>query len=583
MADIYREHGDIGNSGHGNGEISRHEIQSAIAKAVELRALHAALMLGNSPAAASAAANIRFPSPSPISRHASHLSAQDYPVFTPSYDDEPLPGYQQQIATENRNYSESWGAHTLDETDYRTTNGSSRKAFPYSDSHICPAAEDQNSTAGSCAYNNNSNNTNAALHKASPGPDYYSKSRRNSMGDIQSISSCNNCKPAVIVSTDPDGLHKNGRKSNIVVPLTDSHSSLHPQPRNKGLGLSWLFPNLKKKKNKNKNEDYSPSEEYYPQILKKELMEANESRDAALNEVSGMRSSLSELNQKLEYLETYCEELKKALKQAVQFKISDQLPVEKLVNIPHKSGNGENSMPVSEEVMVEGFLQIVSEARLSVKQFCKTLIGQIEETDPTLIDNLNSLLQPYKLSLDSKYSKAVLYHLEALVNQSLYQDFENPIFQKNGATKILDPQQDRLARFQSFVALRNLSWNEVLRKGTKCYSEEFSKFCDQKMSGIIGCLGCTRPWPEQLLQAFFVAAKCIWLLHLLAFSFNRPLCILRVDENAVFEGNYMEDVFGDRQRTQGAPSRVKVMVMPGFYVLNNVLRCKVLCRYKSVS
>lgn len=65
------------NRNNTNHDISRQEIQAAIAKAVELRALHAALMQGNSPA------NVRFPSPSPASRHGSQFSAKDYPVFTP--------------------------------------------------------------------------------------------------------------------------------------------------------------------------------------------------------------------------------------------------------------------------------------------------------------------------------------------------------------------------------------------------------------------------------------------------------------------------------------------------------------------
>jgi hypothetical protein len=124
-----------------------------------------------------------------------------------------------------------------------------------------------------------------------------------------------------------------------------------------------------------------------------------------------------------------------------------------------------------------------------------------------------------------------------------------------------------------------LSWNEVLRKGTKYYSEEFSKFCDQKMSCITTTLNWTRPWPEQLLQAFFVAAKCMWLLHLLAFSFNQPLGVLRVEENRTFDHRYMEDM---SPRSQG-PSKVKIMVNPGFYVKDRVLRCKVLCRYKSTA
>ncbi|KAA8549557.1 hypothetical protein F0562_001425 [Nyssa sinensis] len=573
-----------------NNEVSREEIQASIAKVAELRALRAALMQGNSPA------NLRFPSASPLSHPASHFSAHDYPVFTPSYEDEPLPGYQQ-IRLENPTLSECWDEYLIgggngDETiqlDYKKGNASSRKELLSElvnlESHMCPA-EDQKSVTGSCANQ-------ITVLRTSPGTDFYKSSRRNSLGDLKSVSSCNKCKPA-IVSTEADSAMKNGRNSNIVVPLTDSHSSVQSQQKNRGLNLSWLFPRLKKK-NKYENSPNRTESEDASQILKdlgvmsvetwkKELMEANESKEAALMEVTEMKSSLGELKQKLEYLETYCEELKKALRQAAQAKDS-QVP-EKLGSLPKRgksiNGNAEKLMPVSEEVMVEGFLQVVSEARLSVKQFCKTLVGQVEETDSSLMENLNLLLQPYKLSINSKFSKVVLYHLEAIINQSLYQDFENCVFQKNGSPKLLDPQQDRHAQFSSFVALRNLSWNEVLRKGTKYYSDDFSKFCDQKMSCIITTLNWTRPWPEQLLQSFFVAAKCIWLLHLLAFSFNPPLGIIRVDENRSFDSYYMEDILMDRQRSHG-PSRVKVMVMPGFYVQDSVLRCKVLCRYKSVA
>lgn len=364
--------------------------------------------------------------------------------------------------------------------------------------------------------------------------------------------------------------------------MTDSHSLFqsHSKPKS-GISLSWLFPRLNKKKHNVKSspngiesEDASFKDSGVVtsiEALKRELIEANEKREAAVMEVSEMKSSINDMKEKLEYLESYCEELKKALSQAV-------LQTKRSVN--NGIGESNQSMPVSNEVMVEGFMQIVSEARLSVKHFCKTLVSQIDDGDTVLLDNLNAILQPYKLSINSRFSKAVLYHLEAIINQSLYQDFENCVFQKNGVPKILDPQQERESQFSSFCALRNLSWNEVLRKGTKYYSEEFSRFCDLKMSGVITSLNWTRPWPETLLQAFFVAAKCIWLLHLLAFSFNPVLGILRVEENRSFDGVFMEDVFVDRQRGQN-PSKVKVMVMPGFYVQDRVLRCKVLCRYKN--
>ncbi|KAK7262553.1 hypothetical protein RJT34_30127 [Clitoria ternatea] len=580
---VFRDYSN--ESYNGNPEISRHDIQTAIAKAVELRALHAALMRGNSPA------NARFPSSSPASRPVSHFSAQDYPVFTPSYEDDPVVGYNQNDL-KSLTISESWDESGLDGgnsmesivPDFKEKS-SSRKGlysgFANLESHSCPA-EDNKSLTGSSANQ-------ITVLQTSPANEYSKCRRRNSLEDFKSISSCNKCNPAIITS-EYENARNNSKSSNIVVPVTDSHSSFQSQPKSKGV-ISWLFPRLKKKQKNESSPNRAESEDVSQvlkdlgimsiETLKKELVEANENRDVALMEVSEMRSSLGELKQKLEYLESYCEELKKALGQAMRKK--DSQLCDQLSNLPSRGksfeGNGENSMPVSEEVMVEGFLQMVSESRLSVKQFCKTLINHIEETDHSLTENLNLLLQPYKLSLSSKYSKAVLYHFEAFINQSFYQDFENCVFQKNGCSKFLDLQQERQTQFSSFVALRNLSWNEVLRKGTKYYSEEFSKFCDQKMSCITTSLNWTRPWPEKLLQAFFVAAKCMWLLHLLAFSFNPPLGILRVEENRTFDPHYMEDMC---QRSQG-PSRVKIMVMPGFYVQDRVLRCKVLCRYKSAA
>ncbi|KAG6679346.1 hypothetical protein I3842_14G125700 [Carya illinoinensis] len=577
---IFENH-NISSSSNTDHEISKQEIQAAIAKVVELRALHAALMQGNS------LTNVRFPSPFPASLPGTQFSAKDYPVFTPtSYEEETLSGYQE-IQLEEGTLSESWDEYGLERNDNETflsdykENSSSRKVLPFGlaslESHICPT-EDYNSVTGSCA-----NHT--ALLQTSPGNDYFKLSRRNGMGYFESVSTCNRCKPAIITTESKNATRKS-KNSNTVFPLKS-------QPKNRGRGvIAWLFPRLQKKhKNKNSSnriESEEVSRIFKDQgivsidILKKELIEANENGDAALMEVAEMKSSMVELKQKLEYLETYCEELKEALRQATQAKDSQVPEKVEIFGNRGKSldGNGENSMSVSKEVMEEGFLQMVLEARLSVRQFCKTLVGQIEETDHSLINNLNMLLQPYELSLNSIYSESVSYHLEAFINQAFYQDFENCVYQKNGTPKFLDPKQDRQKQFSSFVALKNLSWNEVLRKGTKYYSEEFSKFCDQKMSCIVATLNWTRPWPEQLLQAFFVAAKCIWLLHLLAFSFNPPLGILRVEENKSFDPYYMEDMFTERQRSHSpSSSRVKIMVMPGFYVQERILRCKVLCGY----
>ncbi|KAL9248400.1 hypothetical protein vseg_021725 [Gypsophila vaccaria] len=556
--------------------VDRQEIQAAFAKAVELRAIHAALLQGSNPAHLKFLSSASSP---PLPSPASQFSAHDYPVFTPSYVNEPLPGYAHlQTASQT---IQNWEENQIDLPNktlrllYTNTDASSRKELPVGvmnlNNHVC-LANDTRSVTSSCTYQ-------PSFLQNSPKTETLKSRRRNSLGDLQSVSSCNTCKPANI-STDNDISSIKPHSNNIVVPLTDSHAAMNPsQSKSRGPILSWLLPRLKKRHG-NSSPARTASEEASQvlkdlskvpiEMLKKQLIEANQKRDAALAEVSEIRSSFGELTKKLETLESYCEELKKALKQTVT------------ANSSSKRGNLSDLMPVSEEVMIEGFLQIVSEARLSVKQFCKTLSEQIDETDEQLTQNLNLLLKPYKFSSTSRHSKLVFYHLEAIINQAFYQDFENCIFQKNGTPKLLDPQQHRQAQFQSFASLRNLSWNEVLKKGTKYYSEELNQFCDQKMSCIITTLKWTRPWSETLLETFFVAGKCIWLLHLLAFSFCPPLVILRVDENRPFDSQYMEDIFSDKQKEENA-SRVKVMIMPGFYVQDKILRCKVLCRYKSVA
>lgn len=339
---------------NGSTDLNRQEIQTAIAKAVELRALHAALTQGNSPTSH----NARFPSPSPVSQ----FSAQDYPVFTPSYEDE---------AHQNPTISEGWDENVVEEgniiestvvQDYKEKKTTSIKVQPFGfstnlnqeSSHMCPVDDDTKSVTGSCANHIN-------VLQTSPN-EYFKSRRRNSLDDYKPLSSCNRCKPALITSEFDNA--KNNRSSNIVVPLTDSHASFQTQVKSKGM-ISWLFPKFKKKdKNKNKNEGFglSPnrteSEEVSQilnkdmgimsvEMLKRELIEAHESRDSAIIEVSEMRSSFGELKQKLEYLESYCEELKKALKQAMQARESP-IRNEKLGS-PFE-GNGENSMmPVSED------------------------------------------------------------------------------------------------------------------------------------------------------------------------------------------------------------------------------------------
>ncbi|KAK1631845.1 hypothetical protein QYE76_006160 [Lolium multiflorum] len=586
---------------------SRQEVQAAVAKAVELRALHAALHQRGAPNANAGAsrspATIRLPPAASPARSrtgaASAGASEDYPVFTPTYEEEPtaMVAGLNDICQDTRSRSENWSGITLDRggrdggdeaaySDYdNCLNGFSSSN---SDFHYPPSStENHLRTRGA-------HRIYPAFLQSAPlaGRFAASAGRATGTAEFKAPASCSSAFRPATIGREHGGNDRFLGSSNRVPPSSSQHPSASTHSRAKQRGsqiLSWFFPKARKKAKSPLQPTAVIERENMSQLLKewgllsldsakKELAEANAHRDAALEDAAEMRSSLGELTTKMMALEAYCSELKNALRQATDN--SGTQPHSRRSSSSRSIGASRelpSSMPVSHEAMVEGFLQIASEARLSVKQLCKSLIQQAEDPDNGLSDKLNLLLLPYQLAITAgrHCSKAILYHLEAIMNQSLYQDFENCSFQRNGAPRHLDPNQDRQESFASFVALRNLSWSEVLRKGTRYYSEDLSRFCDQKMSCVVAALGWSWPWPEQLLQCFFVATKCVWLLHLLAFSFGPPLPILRVEEGRAFDQMYMEDILPDKRQVQDSLT-VKTMVMPGFYVQDRVLKCRVL-------
>ncbi|XP_020177237.1 IRK-interacting protein isoform X2 [Aegilops tauschii subsp. strangulata] len=520
-------------------------------------------------------------------------------VPTRTYDEEPMAmaAGLNDICHDNRSRSENWGGITLDR-------GGVGDEAAYSDYDECingfsSCNSDFHYASENHLRSRGVNRIHPAFLQSAPLAGRFPASAGRVAEFKVPSSSGGAFRPATIGrdngGSDAEALRFLGSSNRV--PFSSSNQpppSAHSRAKQRGSQiLSWLFAKAKKKA---KPETPPPTAAVIErgnmsQLLKewgllsldslrKELAEANAHRDAAQEDAAEMRSSLGELTTKMMSLEAYCSELKKALRQATDHSGGTDTQSHSRMSSSRSIGASRelpgNGMPVSHEAMVEGFLQIASEARLSVKQLCKALIQQVEEPDNGLSDKLNQLLRPHQLAIAGRHcSKAVLYHLEAIMNQTLYQDFENPSFQRNGAARHLDPGQGRRESFASFVALRNLSWSEVLRKGTRYYSEDLSRFCDQKMSCVVAALSWSWPWPEQLLQCFFVATKCVWLLHLLAFSFAPPLPILRVEDGRAFDQAYMEDILPDRRQVQD-PLRVKVMVMPGFYVQDRVLKCKVL-------
>lgn len=387
--------------------------------------------------------------------------------------------------------------------------------------------------------------------------------------------SCNKCRPS------------NRDKNISVVPLDNSGINRQALASPNGIFRS-LFGSLVKKSPRILNDGSATAvpvtsrEEQWRIVameLSNKLIEATQKRDEAVQEALKLKRNMSEIEKKLNKLEIYCHNLKSGLDECNSVAVVS-VPVSSPTNKPVAH---ESVVIGDQDTVVENFLVSVSEARSTVRFLARSLTMQLRRMGTKVYDRISSSLQPYDIKISlSRNPKELMCCIEALLNKSFFEDFESIGFQKGCATSILNPIERCEGNFASFSRLQSLEWENVLNKGTKHFSEEFSKFCDRKMSEIVAMLGWNRAWPEPLLQAFFGASKAVWLVHLLANSVHPSLPIFRVDKEANFDSVYMEDMVADKARRL-VPTVVRIMVVPGFYVYGNVVKCKVLCRYHNNS
>ncbi|CDY21046.1 BnaA08g24790D [Brassica napus] len=329
--------------------------------------------------------------------------------------------------------------------------------------------------------------------------------------------SCNNCRP-----------HHSHREKFSVVPLeTHNNPSFIYSPN---LIIKSIFQSLTRKSPKLSSSSSSSAanasrEEQWRLAaaeLSHKLIQATKKKEDAVTEASKLKTSMSELEKKLNKLES---------------------------TLFQKDGINDK--------IIQQFLVSVSESRTSIRALSRALASQLR--------TINSF---------SKSPKSLILYLEAILSRAFFEDFEAPGFQRTGSTRILNPIDRCESNYASFNVLAELTWEEVLSRGTKHFSEEFSQFCDRKMSDVVSMLCWNRAWPEPLLQAFFGASKSVWLVHLLANSVNPGLQIFRVEKDDRFDPVYMEEAGGDRFK-----DLVRAMVQPGFYVYGSVVKCKVVCKH----
>ncbi|XP_057520066.1 IRK-interacting protein [Amaranthus tricolor] len=416
------------------------------------------------------------------------------------------------------------------------------------------------------------------LHE--PGKTPAAKSRKPPEYYSDRTVSCNNCRPTT------------REKTSVMVVPVDNHvrklslSSMSPSPNGifKSLiaGLSLRSPKPSRSPAAECSSVQEREEHWRIAVseLSHKLVQATRRRDEAILEASKLKYSMSELEKKLNRLEIYCHNLKSGLDICNQTQL--QSPVNNKFSSPGRAWSISNHQNHNNhDIIIQSFLVSVSEARSSIRFLSKFLCSQLKLMGIKVFDRLSTVLKSYDFKPSSSSNnqyKSLQIYLEALLNSAFYEDFECSGFMKNSMDQILNPIDRCEANYTAYNALKDLAWEEVLNKGTKHFSEEFSRFCDRKMSEIVGMLGWNRAWPEQLLQAFFGASKGVWLVHLLSNSVHPRLTIYRVEKGAQFDPVYMEDMGGDKAKKL-IPTMVKIMVAPGFFVYDNVVKSKVISRY----
>jgi len=189
--------------------------------------------------------------------------------------------------------------------------------------------------------------------------------------------------------------------------------------------------------------------------LSHKVIQATRKRDEAVLESSRLKHTMVELEKKLNKLEIYCHNLKSGLEECSVRKVN------------HYSVN---------DKIIDHFLASVSEARSSVRLLSRSLAMQLRQMGGKVYERISVLLQPYDIKVSySKNPRSLLFYLEAILNKAFYEDFESVGFQKSAVTHILNPIDRCEANFESFKLLQRLTWEEVLNKGPRHFSEEFSK------------------------------------------------------------------------------------------------------------
>ncbi|KAH7277370.1 hypothetical protein KP509_39G047600 [Ceratopteris richardii] len=216
-------------------------------------------------------------------------------------------------------------------------------------------------------------------------------------------------------------------------------------------------------------------------------------------------------------------------------------------------------------------------ARFSIRSFSKALIKQMEASGYSVLRTLSEL-EPNVAFTKKEH---VVYTLESRINKAFFHCFENDSFDDSGLLQILDPIARCAARLEEFQRMKLVEVDDTVNASHPAFEPSFRRFCQRKTKELWSQFSWhivfnSAEEREGFTAAFLDAAKCVWLLHRLAFSVQPHVQILRVGK-----GLHIDPVYVDAVPALDVPCglcgscKVEFLIMPGFQAMGKVIKCQV--------
>lgn len=225
------------------------------------------------------------------------------------------------------------------------------------------------------------------------------------------------------------------------------------------------------------------------------------------------------------------------------------------------------------------FISAVESAYKAIHDFSKPLINMMKAAGWDL-DAAASSIEP-----DVTYAKRAhkKYAFESHICQKMFSGFQEDNFSIN--QEISQTRDESM--FQQYLALKDMDPLDAVGQNP---DSNFGKFCRSKYLVVVHpkmeasffgnldqrnyVVGGGHP-RTPFYQAFLKLAKSIWLLHRLAYSFEPPVKVFRVEKGREFSEVYMESVVKNFIVDEpDEKPKVGLMVMPGFWIEGTLVQSR---------